>query len=327
MDAANWQFQLQHAIRHPSALLEHVGLQAKDIGYDPRSISQFPVLVPFAFANRIRPKDPDDPLLRQVFPYPKEATSPPGYTLDPLEETNAEITAGVLQKYQGRILLITTGACAIHCRYCFRRHYPYQEKSINVNQFDAILKRIAADTSLREVILSGGDPLLLSDDKLIRICESLAAIPHVRRVRIHTRLPVVLPDRITTTLVRRLTAIDARLVIVLHINHSNEIDQGVIQTANAFFESGITLLNQSVLLHRINDTSDCLIQLSETLFNHHILPYYLHLLDPVKGTAHYEVPLEKAESLIREIRKTLSGYLVPQLVREQAGAEYKLPVI
>lgn len=319
MQSLSWQEQLAQAIRQPNELLDYVGLMANSIGYSQQSIEQFPVRVPHAFADRIQRNNPDDPLLRQVFPYIDEENNCEGYVNDPLAESNVQPVQGLLQKYNSRVLSITTGACAIHCRYCFRRHFPYQESSANGIHLKQSLEYIQSDESIKEVILSGGDPLTLSDRRLIELCQSLSQIDHVKRIRFHTRIPVVLPARLSEELIKTISNMGKTLIFVLHINHANEIDDAVINNIRLLHQLNILVLNQSVLLKGINDTTESLIALSERLVENKVTPYYLHLLDPVAGAAHYDVSEKQAQQLVQEMRASVSGYLVPKLVKEEAG--------
>jgi len=319
MQSLSWQEQLAQAIRQPDELLDYVGLMADSIGYGQKSINQFPVRVPHAFADRIQRNDPDDPILRQVFPYIDEESITDGYIKDPLAESNVQPVQGLLQKYNSRVLSITTGACAIHCRYCFRRHFPYQDSSSTGIHLKQSLDYINSDKTIKEVILSGGDPLTLSDRRLIELCQAIAQIDHVKRLRFHTRIPVVLPARLSEELITSLTQSRLNIVFVLHINHANEIDNDVIENIKLLRQYNILVLNQSVLLKGINDSVDSLITLSERLVENQVTPYYLHLLDPVAGAAHYDVDEYQAKVLIENMHASVSGYLVPKLVKEEAG--------
>lgn len=323
MQSLSWQEQLAQAIRKPTDLLEFAGLEADSIGYSQQAIRQFPVRVPYAFANRIKKNDPNDPILRQVFPYKAEEDKATGFINDPLAELNVQPVNGLLQKYNSRVLSITTGACAVHCRYCFRRHYPYQESSSSSEHWQASLDHIKNDSSIEEVILSGGDPLTLSDRRLQEICLSLKNIIHIKRIRFHTRLPIVLPARITTTLLKQITDNNKSIIFVIHSNHANEIDSSVSNAIKRLQEFGVLVLNQSVLLKGINDSVAALIKLSERLVENNVTPYYLHLLDPVAGAAHYDVPIQHAQQLIQEMQASASGYLVPKLVKEEIGTTSK----
>lgn len=303
-----------------------VGLEQLGASLSPIADARFPLRVPRGFIARMRHADANDPLLLQVLPRACEYDATPGFELDPVGDLDARSADGVLQKYAGRALLITTGACAVHCRYCFRRHFPYAEQTAAVGQWQPALARLLEDTSIREVILSGGDPLSLATTKLAALTDALTAISHVRRLRIHTRLPVVLPERVDRELLDWLAALPLQRVVVLHVNHANEIDGSVEQACQALRKTGVTLLNQSVLLRGINDEVRALADLSERLFACGVMPYYLHQLDRVRGSAHFEVADERASRLIGELRALLPGFLVPRLVREVAGANGKVPL-
>jgi EF-P beta-lysylation protein EpmB len=274
----------------------------------------------------MRRGDPDDPLLRQVLPIDREMIRVKGFTTDPVGELARPPSDGVLHKYRGRALVMVTGACGVHCRYCFRRHFSYSDHAVAGGDLQAVISRIAADPEITEVILSGGDPLTLPDVQLEVLARSLAAVPSVRRLRIHTRLPVVLPQRVDAGLAVWLGGLGVPVIVVVHVNHANEIDSEVRRALAALDATGVTLLNQAVLLAGVNDSADALADLSEALFEAGVLPYYLHLLDPVEGAAHFEVPEEKAILLHTELTNRLSGYLVPRLVREVEGAPAKVGV-
>jgi L-lysine 2,3-aminomutase len=319
MQSLSWQEQLAQAIRQPNELLDYVGLMPNSIGYSEKSIEQFPVRVPHVFADRIQRNNPDDPILRQVFPYLDEENNAEGYVNDPLAESDVQPVQGLLQKYNSRVLSITTGACAIHCRYCFRRHFPYQDSSANGIHLKRSLEYIQSDKSIKEVILSGGDPLSLSDRRLIELCKSISLIEHVKRIRFHTRIPVVLPARLSESLIKTLNDMGKTIIFVLHINHANEIDAAVINNIKLLHQFNILVLNQSVLLKGVNDTTESLIALSEKLVENQVTPYYLHLLDPVAGAAHFNVDERQAKKLIQKMHESVSGYLVPKLVKEEVG--------
>lgn len=321
-----WQSELADAITDPAELLALLDLDTALLPAAKRAAVAFPLRVPRGFVARMRVGDPHDPLLRQVLPIADELAAVPGYVEDPLGETAELPDDGVLRKYAGRALVVTTGACGIHCRYCFRRHFPYADTRAAADSWQSVLARFAADPSLAEAILSGGDPLTLSDRRLALLVEGLGAVPHLRRLRIHTRQPVVLPTRIDGQLLRWLRATRLETVVVIHANHPAEIDQVVRDALAALRDTGATLLNQSVLLRGVNDSVPVLAELSETLFGAGVLPYYLHLLDPVAGAAHFDLPLATAQTLHRELQRRLPGYLVPRLVREVAGEPMKMPV-
>ena len=317
MQSLSWQEQLAQAIRRPDELLELVGIDAGSLGYSEKAIQQFPLRVPRVFANRIKKNDLHDPILRQIFPYLEEENDCEGFINDPLAEANVQPVKGLLHKYNSRVLSITTGACAIHCRYCFRRHFPYQESSANGEHLQQSLRYIEKDESIKEVILSGGDPLTLSDRRLIELCQSLSKIDHIKRIRFHTRIPIVLPDRLTIELIEKLALTSKTIIFVLHINHANEIDNAVINSIRLLQKHNIMVLNQSVLLKGVNDNVQSLIKLSECLVKNQVIPYYLHLLDSVAGAAHYNVDEQQAKKLIDTMHASVSGYLVPKLVKEE----------
>ena len=316
---------MAEAITDPLQLLRLLDL-------DPGRLAQvqlvghgFPLRVPRYFASLMRRGDPADPLLAQVLPLVAEQRAADGYVRDPVGDIAALRDHGLLQKYRGRVLMVATGACAVHCRYCFRRHFPYAEQSV-LGHWDAALAALRGMADVAELILSGGDPLSLSDGRLARLIGEAQEIPHLRRLRIHTRLPVVLPNRVTRGLARILAATRLHTVVVIHANHPNEITDELDRALGALAQTGVRLLNQSVLLKSVNDDADTLATLSESLFGIGVMPYYLHLLDPVAGAAHFDVPLARAERLLVELRSRLPGYLVPRMVRELAGEPSKTPV-
>lgn len=274
----------------------------------------------------MRRGDPEDPLLRQVLPVVAEDGSVKGFTADPVGELGAPPAAGVLHKYHGRALVMPTGTCAVHCRYCFRRHFPYPGLDEMGPGWQEAVDYVCADPQIAEVILSGGDPLTLPDGRLAELARSLAKVPHVQRLRLHTRLPVVLPQRVDETLVDWLARLEVPAVVVVHANHAREIDADVQRAMGALRASGATLLNQSVLLHGVNDSAGALAELSEVLLDAGVVPYYLHMLDPVAGAAHFAVPNAVAKRLMAELTARLPGYLVPKLVREVPGAPAKIGV-
>lgn len=322
---ADWRRLWREAVTDPLELLHLLGLEALAERL-PADAAGFPLRVPRGFVARMRHGDPDDPLLRQVLPLDLETLTVEGFGLDAVGDAAARSGRGVLQKYQGRALLVATGSCAVHCRYCFRRHYPYGEDSAAANAWQAALDTIEADPSVNEVILSGGDPLSLSTAKLRELGERLLALPQVRRLRIHSRLPVVLPERVDTELLDWLAALPLQKVMVIHANHAREFDANVAQALAALRGAGLTVLNQAVLLRGINDTVEAQVELAEASFAAGALPYYLHQLDRVAGAAHFEVPEAEALALEGALRARLPGYLVPKLVREVAGANSKLPL-
>lgn len=288
-----------------------------------RAAELFPLLVPRSYLERIRPGDAHDPLLAQVLPLGIEDEAVPGFDSDPVGEAAARRAPGLLHKYQGRALLVTTGACAVHCRYCFRRHYPYGDEPRRMTDWDEAFATIAGDTTLHEVILSGGDPLMLTDTRLEALCDRIARIPHVKRMRLHTRLPIVLPERVTDRLLTILLEAGPTPIVVVHANHPHELVGLCADALRRLVRSGITVLNQAVLLRGINDTTAAQAGLSESLVDLGVIPYYLHQLDRVAGAAHFEVAEETGRQLIGELRRRLPGYAVPRYVRETAGGEFK----
>lgn len=305
------------------AFLELDRTRIPDLDDEPESFS---LRVPRTFAERMRPGDPDDPLLRQVLPLNAERQPVAGYVADPVGDAAAECVPGLLVKYAGRALLMVTGACAVHCRYCFRRHFPYQDLGPSRSRLEHTLEEIARNPSLTEVVLSGGDPLMLDDDRLDALIQGLEHIGHLKRLRLHSRLAVVSPARLTARLAARLT--DSRLasILVIHANHPRELDDSVRSALLDWRVAGVTLLNQSVLLRGVNDRVETLAELSERLFACGVLPYYLHGLDPVAGSAHFQVGDTEARRLMDGLRAYLPGYLVPRLVREIPGAHAKQPL-
>lgn len=323
---STWQDQLSDLVTDPMELLQLLNLHPEQLNLSAEALQNFPLRVPRPYLERIKPGDPRDPLLLQVLPSAAELLSVPGYSSDPLQENAVNTHPGLLHKYAGRVLLITTQSCAIHCRYCFRRHFPYSDNRPGREQWGATLDYIASDTSISEVILSGGDPLATSNTYLKWLIEALAGIPHLQRLRLHTRLPIMLPDRVDSTLLNMLGAWKGQVVVVLHSNHAQELDGQVDAACRRLQEQGIVLLNQSVLLKGINDTVSALAELGERLFAAGVLPYYLHMLDKVAGAAHFAVDEAQALQLMDGLRARLPGYLIPRLVRELPGASSKTPL-
>lgn len=325
--AGTWQAQLRDAVSSGAELLSLLQLDPSQCGFSAAASAEFALKVPHSFVARIEPANPEDPLLRQVLSHEQELRVTPGYSEDPVGETGDAIShPGIIQKYRGRALLVLAGACAINCRYCFRRHFPYAENRNSRQQWREALAHIAADASLDEVILSGGDPLLQGDRQLAELIDQLAEIPHLKRLRVHSRMPVVLPARVTAGLLDALSATRLQAVMVIHSNHRNEINAEVSQALQAIKDCSIPLLNQAVLLAGVNDSEDALADLSESLFAAGVLPYYLHLLDKVRGAAHFDVTEERGIELIEQLERRLPGYLVPRLVREQAGEPAKVRI-
>jgi len=318
----NWRTTLARSFNRSDELLTALRLPPNPVAATPT----FPLRVPRSFADRMRAGDQDDPLLRQVLPAAEELLDTEGYSTDPVGDLDSLIAPGVLHKYSGRALLIVTGACAVHCRYCFRRAYPYSSHSVSRRDFQAAIDALAADPTIEEVILSGGDPLTLSNEKLAALLDALMPIKHIKRIRVHTRIPVVLPERIDSKLLNLLARCPRPVIIVIHCNHAREIDDSVAAAVSDLSNAGATLLNQSVLLRGVNDSVDALAELSERLFDIGVLPYYLHQLDPVAGAAHFNVEDTLAVALIDAVAARLPGYLVPRLVREIPGESAKKPV-
>jgi EF-P beta-lysylation protein EpmB len=324
LEPGTWQQELAEAITSPEELAAALGLSPGAFAGAREASQGFRLRVPRSFVARMRPGDLNDPLLRQVLPVGAELADDAGYGDDPVGERSAQRAPSLLQKYRGRALLITTPTCAVHCRYCFRREFPYAEQNGDAPRWREALAAIAADASLEEIILSGGDPLSLSNARLDSLTRALAAIPHVRRIRVHTRQPVVLPSRVDDGLLQWLRASTLPMVIVLHVNHPNELDGELTAACAKLRATGVTLLNQSVLLAGINDDVAVLCDLSRRLFDAGVLPYYLHALDRVRGAAHFAVPDERARILAGQLAARLPGYLVPRLVREVPGAPAKV---
>jgi EF-P beta-lysylation protein EpmB len=322
---ALWQRELASAVRDPATLVRLLDLPQQAVSV--QAAQQFRLLAPYSYIARMNKGDWHDPLLRQVLPLDEELRIVAGFNHDPVGDQNALVADGVLHKYQGRVLLVTTGACAVHCRYCFRRHFPYSESNPVKGEWESALAYLREHTDVREVILSGGDPLTLSDERLASFFNQLKQISHVIRVRFHTRLPVVLPSRIDAGFQHLLAQLPQQKVMVIHANHAQELAATDVHAALAALRaSGVTLLNQAVLLNGVNDTVAAQVDLSENLFAQGVMPYYLHLLDRVAGAAHFEVTQTQAVQLLDALRQRLPGFLVPKLVREVAGEKAKMPV-
>lgn len=325
LQPSGWQQAWRDAIRDPGELLSVLGL-AGLVDASDAACAAFPLRVPHGFVARMRHGDPHDPLLRQVLPLDEELRPAPGFSLDAVGDAGAVAGHGVLHKYHGRALLVATGSCAVHCRYCFRRHFPYAEQTAAAGHWAAALDAIRADASIHEVILSGGDPLSLATPRLEALTTPLARIGHVRRLRVHTRLPVVLPERVDDALLAWLSSLPWPVAIVVHANHAREFDVHVDAAMARLRATGATLLNQAVLLRGVNDSLEAQAELHERSFAAGVLPYYLHQLDRVAGAAHFEVPDAQARRLHGQLRTRLPGYLLPRLVREVAGDASKRPL-
>jgi L-lysine 2,3-aminomutase len=318
----SWQQQLANAFNNLTDLYHYLELTPPDIATSNPAIN-FPLRVPHSFVTRMEKGNLNDPLLKQVLPVAEENLIFPEFSADPVGDLAAITEVGVIHKYHGRALFIMTGSCAINCRYCFRRNFPYSELQLSKQKQQQAIAYLQHHPEISEIILSGGDPLLLNDNKLAELITQLDAIPHLKRIRIHSRLPIVLPARITEAFLDVLTQSSKKIVLVVHCNHTNELSWEVKQACDKIRASGIALLNQSVLLKSINDCAIQLHDLSEKLFSFGILPYYLHLLDKAHGTGHFEVSKNQAIALMQQIQKTLPGYLVPKLAQEEAGATSK----
>jgi len=321
-----WLLQLADVITDPDELLQLLNIDASAellAGRDARRL--FALRVPRAFAARMEKGNPNDPLLRQVLTAQEEFIAAPGFTTDPLEEQHS-VVPGLLHKYRNRALLLVKGGCAVNCRYCFRRHFPYADNQGNKRNWQAALDYIALHPELDEIIFSGGDPLMAKDHELDWLIGELEAIPHIKRLRIHSRLPVVIPARITDTLAARLARSSLQILLVNHINHAREIDDAFRAAMTQLRQAGVTLLNQSVLLRGVNDNAQTLADLSNALFDAGVMPYYLHVLDKVQGAAHFMVSDEDARKIVRELLTLVSGYMVPRLAREIGGEPSKTPL-
>jgi EF-P beta-lysylation protein EpmB len=324
---ARWQQLQADAITDPAELLTVLGLDMALLPAAQQATQLFPLRVPRGFVARMRHGDPGDPLLRQILPIGAETVETPGYVADPVGDMASRVTPGLLHKYEGRALVIATGACGVHCRYCFRRHYPYGEEHAQGERWRLALDYLRTETSLDEVILSGGDPLSLSDRRLAEMATDIGRVPHIKRLRLHTRQPIVLPERVDDSFCAWLREVPLQKVMVLHINHANEIDASVRAACDKLTACGVTLLNQSVLLAGVNDSVESLAALSRALFDARVLPYYLNLLDRAQGVAHFDVSADRGRELIHGLSACLPGYLVPKLVREIAGADFKTPAL
>lgn len=322
----DWLTQLADVVTSPDELLRLLNVDADAnllAGRDAKRL--FALRVPRAFIARMEPGNPNDPLLRQVLTSQEEFIHAPGYSTDPLEEQHS-VVPGLLHKYSNRALLLVKGGCAVNCRYCFRRHFPYAENQGNKRNWQMALEYIAAHPELDEIIFSGGDPLMAKDHELDWLMTQLESIPHIKRLRIHSRLPIVIPARITDTLVARISESSLQVLLVNHINHANEIDEEFRTAMKKLRIAGVTLLNQSVLLRGVNDDAQTLARLSNALFDAGVMPYYLHVLDRVQGAAHFMVNDDEAREIMRKLLTLVSGFMVPRLAREIGGEPSKTPL-
>lgn len=315
----DWQIELSGAVRSVEALWQALELPLEQMPAALAAHQDFPVRVPRPFLARIEKGNPHDPLLRQILPVAAETLPATGFVADPLGEAQARRTTGLLHKYQSRVLLVLSGTCAINCRYCFRRHFPYEDNRLGSDELNQIAAYLAAHPEVNEVILSGGDPLVTSNLRLTQLVQVIESVPSVTRLRIHTRLPVVIPRRVDQGLLQCLTETRLHTVLVTHSNHPQELGDEFDLAMRQLKNQGVTLLNQAVLLRGVNDTAATQVALSERLFTAGVLPYYLHLLDPVAGAHHFDVPEAEARTLMQAVHTALPGFLVPRLVREVAG--------
>ncbi|GAB5404886.1 MAG: EF-P beta-lysylation protein EpmB [Aureliella sp.] len=319
---ATWQTAMKRALRTAGDLCQYVGVEPDRLGIEAEK--QFPVFVPLQFAEKIEKGNPRDPLLIQVLATGLELA--PGGATDAVGDREAQFAPGVLQKYSGRCLVISTGACAIHCRYCFRRHFPYDEAPKGGQGLMQALDAVAADPSIEEVILSGGDPLTLADGVLARFTNAANDIEHLRRIRFHTRVPGVIPSRVCDSLLDWIASSRIPMFFVTHFNHANEICTEVATAMQRLQQTGVTLLNQAVLLQGVNDSFQTQLELCKRLLDVRVIPYYLHQLDRVQGTLHFEAPEASGQEIIRRLRSHLPGYGVPTFVQEIPGQPSKTPL-
>ena len=322
----DWDSASADIITDPAELFRLLALDPATLPAALVAAKDFPLKVPRSYARRIQVGNPDDPLLHQVLARGEELEVVPGYGPDPLDEAEHTPVPGILHKYQGRVLLMVTGACAVHCRYCFRRHFPYQDHLPTPDRLEAALQWLQQRPDIHEVILSGGDPLSISDRRLGALLQRLAALPHMRRLRIHSRLPVVMPERVSEGLLSMLASFPQKVLLVIHANHARELSPEVAAALGALKAAGVQLLNQSVLLRGVNDDVETLVALSERLFALDVQPYYLHQLDKVAGAAHFAVADASALVLLKAMAAQLPGYLLPRLVREESGSPGKTPL-
>lgn len=314
-----WQEAMTDLVTDPAELLAMLDLDSSLLPAAVAAARVFPLRLPRGFVARMERGNPHDPLLAQVLPLGAELEVVPGYSRDILQESGANPVPGLLHKYPSRVLVTLTSACAVHCRYCFRRFFPYEDNNPGRAGWDKIITYIQSDTNINEVILSGGDPLSVQDHLLREFTDRLSHIPQIKRLRIHTRLPIMMPERITDDFMQWAAELRMQLVIIMHVNHAREISDDVSVMLKRLRAAGITVLNQSVLLRGVNDNANVLAELSEVLFASGVLPYYLHTLDKVEGSAHFDVDQQTALNLHAKLNTMLPGYLVPRLVRETPG--------
>ena len=320
----DWKAAVSSSFRRLGELLEFCGLDAAQFALDEDT--PFPLRVTRHYAELIGKGNARDPLLLQVLPDVQERLIHDGYSTDAVGDQRAMPVPGLIHKYRGRILLALTGACAIHCRYCFRRHFPYGEAGPDLSAGGPVMRYLADNQDVGEVILSGGDPLMLTDERLSELVGRLNRIPHLRTLRIHSRMPSVLPERVNEGLLAVLDAFAGRVIVVTHLNHPNEISKANAEAFRRLAARGYALFNQSVLLKGVNDNAATLARLSHRLFENHVQPYYLHRLDKVQGAAHFDLPRGESARIYRQLRERLPGYLVPLMVDEVQGEACKQPV-
>jgi len=321
-----WKAELADAITDPAELARLLELDLGRLGLTPEMCAGFPLRITHSYLRRIRRGDPADPLLRQILPTAKELLSSIGFSTDAVGDGAAQLAPGLLHKYHGRLLILTSAGCGVHCRFCFRRHYPYGQIRQHATLWRQAAAAALADATVHEIILSGGDPLVLDEEELSRLSAELDAVPHLRRLRVHTRLPIVLPSRICQSLLDWLGSTRLAPRVVVHCNHPREISDEVAVALQRLVQAGIPVLNQSVLLAGVNDSIEVLTELCEQLVDLGVLPYYLHQLDRVAGAAHFEVPIEQGRAIVASLRQRLPGYAVPRYVQEHSGAANKTPI-
>ena len=321
--ATDWRHELTQAIRTLPELAAQLALSPAQLPAADQAMAAFRLLVPRPFVARMQPGDPNDPLLRQVLADDIEMQPTAGYTTDPLEEGEHNPQKGLVHKYERRVLVITTGTCAVNCRYCFRRHFPYGDNQLAQKEWDSVVAYIQNHPEVNEVILSGGDPLMLKDSQLRQHVSALEQLPQLKRLRIHSRLPVVIPSRIDRELLDWVRQTRLDVVFVYHANHANEIDDDIATGVANLKQAGATVLNQGVILKGVNDSVEAQVELSEALFSAGILPYYMFTLDPIEGGAHFDIPISEAQQLMGKVAEKLPGYLVPRLAKEIPGRPAK----
>ncbi|WP_409419862.1 EF-P beta-lysylation protein EpmB [Marinomonas sp. RS-M-Aa-14] len=315
----SWSQHLSQALTSLPELVEHLGLPKSLAQQGVEAHQSFKLLVPRPYLSRMEYGNPQDPLLLQILPSAAEMQKVIGYTKDPLEEADHNPQKAIVHKYKRRLLVITTGTCAVNCRYCFRRHFPYGDNQLAQAEWQSVIDYVKHHPEINEIILSGGDPLMMKDALLANKVRKLEALPQIKRLRIHSRLPVVIPERVCTEMIDWIQASRLDIVMVWHINHANEVDHELTLAAAKLKQAGVTLLNQGVLLKGINDSVEAQVNLSETVFAAGILPYYMFTLDPVEGAAHFDIHIEDAQRLMGKVAAELPGYLVPRLAKEIPG--------